>query len=210
MANRTNTKSIGRSGRGSKPKKTARRTKAEHPRTERISSKLIYKGPVFSVYSDRVREGHYTGQRDVIRHPGSIVILAVDEPSSAPRILLCRQYRHAAGKYMWELPAGRIDRGEKSLAAAKRELLEETGYSARRWQRAFRFYSSPGFLDETMDIYLARDLRPGAAHPEEDEQIAIRFVTLREALRRVMSNQIDDAKTMTAVLWLERTLHRSR
>jgi ADP-ribose pyrophosphatase len=168
-----------------------------------ISSKLVYKGPVFSVFTDRVREGEHTGQRDVIRHTGSVVMMAVDESAkSGPKVLLVRQYRYATNQSMWELPAGRIDEGENKLAAAKRELLEETGVTAKNWKRLFQFYASPGFLDETMDVFLARDLMRGQAQPEEDEQIAVRFFPLQSALKMVHSGDIRDAKTMTGLLWL--------
>jgi ADP-ribose pyrophosphatase len=172
---------------------------------EVISSKLIYKGPAFSVFSDIVREGEHTGQRDVVRHSGSVVIMAVQEPRTKredPEVLLVRQYRYAAGKYLWELPAGRIDAGENKLAAAKRELLEETGVRAKNWKRLYQFYASPGFLDETMDVYLARGLTIGEAQPEEDEQITQRFVPFPEALGMVANNKICDAKTMTGLLWM--------
>src|SRR5271156_6251713 len=173
-----------------------------------LSSRVSYQGPVFSVTTDEVEEpGGVRARRDVIRHSGSIVVLAVDEPvketrGAGPRILLERQYRHAAQSMMWELPAGRIDDGETALTAAKRELLEETGYSARQWKRILRFYVSPGFLDETMTIYLARDLRSGEAQPEPDERIAVRFFKLSEANRMALNGRIRDAKTIAAILWL--------
>ena len=103
---------------------------------------------------------------------------------------------------MWELPAGRIDDGETALTAAKRELLEETGYSARQWKRILHFYVSPGFLDETMTIYFARGLRAGKAQPEADEQIATRFFALSDAKRMVLQGHIRDAKTISGILWL--------
>jgi ADP-ribose pyrophosphatase len=169
-----------------------------------LSCREVYRGPVFWVTSDRVIEP--TGvrvRRDVVRHPGSVVILAVDEErSKQPRVLLERQYRHAAEDYLWELPAGRIDKGETELAAAKRELLEETGYTAARWKRVLRFYASPGFVAETMSVYLARRLRTGTAQPEEDEVIHQRFVSLPAALRMVMRGTIRDAKTISAIFWL--------
>ena len=169
---------------------------------ELVSSQPIYDGPAFSVFKDFVREGKYTGQRDVVRHTGSVVIAAVEGTGAKRRILLVRQYRYAAEQYMWELPAGRIDNSEKLLPAAKRELREETGIRAKRWKRLFRFYASPGFLDETMDIFLAEGLKQGEAQPEEDEQIEARFFSLKEATKMVKSGVINDAKTMTAVLWL--------
>jgi ADP-ribose pyrophosphatase len=173
-----------------------------------LSSREVFRGPVFRVTTDQVVEpGGIRARRDVVRHPGSVVILAVEESRRQPRVLLERQYRHAAQDYLWELPAGRIDKGESELAGAKRELLEETGYTARRWQRIFRFYASPGFVDETMAVYLARGLRPGTAQPEADELIQQRLVPLATAVRMVLAGAIRDAKTISAVLWLA---HRRR
>src|SRR5271154_5447127 len=181
-----------------------------------ISSRISYQGSVFNVTTDQVEEpGGVRARRDVIRHAGSIVVLAVqdntdDENDDAkrkfrkaePRILLERQYRHAAQSMMWELPAGRIDDGETALTAAKRELLEETGYTAREWKRILHFYVSPGFLDETMTIYLARGLNSGEAQPEADERIAIKFFPLSEARRMAVNGRIRDAKTISGILWL--------
>lgn len=168
-----------------------------------LSSREVYRGPVFWVITDDVLEP--TGvrvRRDVVRHSGSVVVLAVDESSSGPRILLEKQYRHAAGRFLLELPAGRIDEGENELKAAKRELLEETGYSARSWKRILRFWASPGFVAEAMSLYLARDLRPGAAQPEDDEVIELQFVPLKKAVSLVVNGTIQDAKTIAGVLWL--------
>jgi len=168
-----------------------------------ISSKVVYRGPVFRVTSDEVIEpGGVRARRDIIRHGGSVVILAVDEHQRQQRVLLVRQYRHAVEDYLWELPAGRVDEGEKEPAAAKRELLEETGYRADEWKRALKFYVSPGFLDETMAIYLARGLHRGAAQPEEDEIIQKRMFPLPSALRMIESGRIRDAKTICGVFWL--------
>lgn len=141
-------------------------------------------------------------RRDLIHHSGSVVVLAVDKSGSTPRLLLERQYRHAAKDYLWEIPAGRIDPGEEALKAAQRELMEETGYSATHWRRILKFYASPGFVAETMSIYLATGLIAGKAQPEEDEVIYKRFVPLRMALRMVNGGTIRDAKTIMSVLWL--------
>ena len=175
-----------------------------------VSSKTVYRGPVFSVTTDYVREPGIAKplRRDMVRHQGSVVVLAVDESGGQPRVLLARQYRHAAGDPLWELPAGRIDHGESALAGAKRELLEETGITARQWRQALTFYSSPGFLDETMAVYLARGLARGASQPEEDEMIALRFFPLHQAVRMAMNGRIRDGKTIAAILWYERSLHR--
>jgi len=187
--------------------KTARR-----PRKARVlSSRVVYRGPVFWVTKDSVIEpGGVRVRRDVVRHSGSVVILAVDERGSQPYVLLERQYRHAAGDHLWELPAGRIDKGEKPLAAAKRELLEETGYTAARWKRILKFYASPGFVAETMNVYLARGLRAGTAQPEADELIQQRLVPLASAVRWVMNRTIRDAKTISGVLWLSRQRNSSK
>ncbi len=175
-----------------------------------ISSRTVYRGPVFSVTTDYVKEPGIAKplRRDVVRHQGSVVVLAVDERRGEPRVLLARQYRHVAGAPLWELPAGRIDHGESALAGARRELLEETGITAREWRHAFTFYSSPGFLDETMAIYLARGLTQGAAQPEEDEMIAKRFFPLSRAVQMTMNGAIRDGKTIAAILWYERSLRR--
>ncbi len=142
-------------------------------------------------------------RRDVIHHSGSVVVLAVEESGSTPRVLLERQYRHAATDYLWELPAGRIDPGEQELKAAQRELLEETGYTASNWRRILKFYASPGFVAETMAVYLATGLRKGRAQPEEDEVIYKRLVPLPAAVRMVIRGTIQDAKTISSVLWLD-------
>jgi ADP-ribose pyrophosphatase len=168
-----------------------------------ISSRTVYKGSAFTVTTDEVLEP--TGirfRRDIVHHSGSIVVLAIDETKSEPSILFERQYRHAAQQFLWELPAGRIDKGEDELTAAKRELLEETGYSAKRWKRILNFYASPGFVAETMSIYLARDLRAGIAQPEADEVIAVSFIPLKQAVRLIMQGKVHDAKTISGVLWL--------
>jgi len=181
-----------------------------------LSSRISYRGPVFSVTTDEVEEpGGVRARRDVVRHSGSVVVLAVDHTAKTarktePRILLERQYRHAAQSMMWELPAGRIDDGETALTAAKRELLEETGFSARQWKRLLHFYVSPGFLDETMTIYLARGLRAGTAQPEADEKIAIRFFPLSEAKRMALQGRIRDAKTISGILWLAQMPRRAQ
>ncbi len=175
-----------------------------------VSSKTVYRGPVFNVTTDYVREPGIAKplRRDMVRHQGSVVVLAVEERGREPRVLLARQYRHAVGGPLWELPAGRIDHGESALAGAKRELLEETGITAREWRHALTFYSSPGFLDETMAIYLARGLARGVAQPEADEMISKRFFPLGRAVRMAMNGALRDGKTIAAILWYERSLGR--
>jgi ADP-ribose pyrophosphatase len=168
-----------------------------------ISSKLAYKGKVFSVFTDKVEEpGGRLNTRDVIRHNGSVVILAVDESKNPndPDIILERQYRHAAGQFLFELPAGRVEPNEAPLAAAKREMIEETGYRAKRWSLLTKYFASPGFLGEWMQIYLARDIREGAATPEPDEHIEIFRIPLSEALGLIAAHKIHDGKTLIGLL----------
>jgi ADP-ribose pyrophosphatase len=176
-----------------------------------LSSREVYHGPAFRVTADQVLEpSGVRTRRDIVHHSGSVVILAVEEGDSEPRVLLERQYRYAARQMLWELPAGRIDKGENDLHAAKRELLEETGYTAKRWRRILRFYASPGFLAEAMNLYLARGLRAGRAQPEPDEVIHVRMVPLSAAVRMVMRGAIKDGKTISGILWLSQSREGSK
>jgi ADP-ribose pyrophosphatase len=179
----------------SRPKKSAK--------AKLISSKLSYKGKVFSVFTDKVVEpSGNTNVRDVIRHNGSVVVLAVDESKNPkdPDIIFERQYRHAAGQFLIELPAGRVEPGEATLAAAKREMIEETGYRAKRWTLLTKYFASPGFLGEWMQIYLARDIREGVSRPEADENIEVFRLPLSEALALVATNKIHDGKTLIGLM----------
>ncbi len=191
------------------PKTVSRSTRApRQPKARLVSSRTVYRGPVFWVTTDYVQEpGGVKVRRDLIHHSGSVVVLAVDDSRATPRVLLERQYRHAAGDYLWELPAGRIDPGEDELKAAQRELIEETGYRADHWKRILKFYASPGFVAETMAVYLATGLRKGDAEPEDDEIIYKRMVPLPTAVNMALRGTIRDAKTISSVLWLD---HESR
>jgi len=187
------------------------KSKAAQPPLQVLSSKTVFRGRVFDVTRDRVREPNgVTAVREVIRHSGSVVVLAVNDSTGEPCILLERQYRYAAKDDMLELPAGRIDPGETALAAGKRELREETGYSARRWQKVLFFYPSPGFLEETMTVFVARGLKPGVAHPEADEFIEHELIPLRRVTEMVLSGEIRDGKTIAGVLWLVTVANSSR
>jgi ADP-ribose diphosphatase len=195
-------------------RKSSRKTALRKPsrtinNVGRLSSNTVFQGRVFGVTSDRVKEpSGVVVQRDVVRHGGSVVILAVDDTGLEPLVLLVRQYRYAAGQYLWELPAGSMDPGETPLSGAKRELLEETGYRAKRWSKALYFYPSPGFLDETMTVYLARGLTPGPSHPEADEFITCKLVPLSLAVKMVFAGTIRDGKAIAGVLWLAEALRR--
>lgn len=195
----------------SKSKSAASKKPARKARL--ISSKLAYKGKVFSVYSDKVEEpGGFINTRDVIRHNGSIVILAVDESKDPrdPEVIMERQYRHAAGQLLLELPAGRIEPGEAPLAAAKREMIEETGYRAKRWTHLTKYFASPGFLGESMNIYLARDISEGKAQPEADEQIEVIRIKLSELLKMIAADKVHDGKTLIGVLFYDAARRNGR
>ena len=183
-------------------KAAAKKAPAKKPRAAKaklVSSKLAFQGRVFNVFTDTLQEpsGH-RHIKDVIRHNGSVVMLAVDERKNPadPDVILERQYRHAAGQFLLELPAGSRNPGEAPLAAAKRELIEETGYRARRWTMLLRYFASPGFLGEWMQIYLARDLREGTARPELDEQIEVLRMPLSQAMKMIAEGKIHDGKTI--------------
>jgi ADP-ribose pyrophosphatase len=195
----------------SSARKSPPRKKSKAFAARLISSKTVYRGPLFTITTDQVREpSGVLARRDLIHHSGSVVVLAVDESSSTPRILLERQYRHAAKQYLWELPAGRIDPGEQPLPAAKRELLEETGYTASRWRRILKFYASPGFVAETMAVFLATGLHAGEAQPEADEVIYKRLVPLPSVVQMIVKGTIRDGKTICGVLWLDHVLRTGK
>ena len=155
------------------------------------------------MYTEEVQEPdgvHAT--RDVVRHNGSIVVLAVDETTSPrdPLIVIEQQFRQAAGQYLLELPAGRVEPGEQTLAAAKRELIEETGFRAKKWSRLVKYYASPGFVAEWMEIFLATGIVAGTAEPEEDEIIEVRLVPLSQMVELCLAGKIKDGKTLIGIM----------
>lgn len=174
-----------------------------------LESQVAFEGPLFRVMRDRIIEpGGCESRRDVIRHNGSVVILAVDpgKRKKDPWIVIERQFRYAAGQYLWELPAGKLDAGEEPIQGAKRELAEETGYGAKKWSHLLDYFASPGFLGESMKVFLAEGLIPGDAHPEDDEQIDFRLVRLSELLSLIDKGGIKDGKTLVTILLYARKL----
>jgi ADP-ribose pyrophosphatase len=155
-----------------------------------------------------IEPGGRASERDVIRHNGSVVILAIDSRKNKknPWIVIERQYRHAANQFMWELPAGKLEVGEDPLEGAKRELAEETGYSAKNWKPLVEYYASPGFLGESMKVFLAEGLIAGDAHPEDDEQIDFRLIKLSDVLKMIEKGAILDGKTLSSILLYARRL----
>jgi ADP-ribose pyrophosphatase len=178
-------------------------------KAELLGSETVFEGPLFRVQRDSLIEpGGKQVVRDVIRHNGSVVILAVDNAKDKrdPWVVVERQYRHAAGRFLWELPAGKLEHGEDPLLGAQRELVEETGYHASKWKPLIVYYPSPGFLGESMIVFVAEGLVAGDAHPEDDEQIAFRLVKLSELVKLIEKGAILDGKTLSAVLLYTRRL----
>jgi ADP-ribose pyrophosphatase len=181
------------------PRKKSARSKAKI-----LRSKVIYQGRVFGVRRDEVLEpGGLRTTREVITHPGSVVVLPVLPDR---RIVLIRQYRHATRQFLWELVAGRIDHGENPRQAAARELIEETGYRAKRFRIFLDVFPTPGFLEERMYILLAQGITVGEAEPEDDEQITSRAFTRRELENMIRRGRLHDAKSIAGLLYYFRFL----
>jgi len=177
-------------------------------KAEVLDREVKYKGLVFDVTREHVREpGGLEATRDYIQHPGSVVVLPVFDNGD---ILLIRQYRHAAGDFLWELVAGRKDDGENFAEGARRELKEETGYSAKRLKKVFELFPTPGFVAEKMVLFLAQGLKEGEATPEEDEKITKKIVTLKKALDWIRNGTIRDMKTTAGILYYEKFLAKRR
>ena len=158
-------------------------------------SKEVYNCKLFRVTEDKAVEqkSGFEIKRSVVRHAGSAVMMAMDNKK---RILLVRQYRLPAEDYMWELPAGKVDDGEKLMQAAKRELTEETGYKARKWTKLVSFFASPGYVQERMTIFLATDLTKGEPTPMDDERIETRWFKRKEIAQMIRDGEIQDGKTI--------------
>jgi ADP-ribose pyrophosphatase len=198
----------------SKPESEATAKNAERETATILDSQVAFEGPLFRVLRDHIIEpGGRESHRDVIKHNGSVVILAVDpakrkagKGKKDPWVVIERQYRHAAGRFLWELPAGKLDAGEAPIDGARRELAEETGYQAQKWSPLVEYWASPGFLGESMKVFLAEGLIAGDAHPEEDEIIDFRLVRLSELLEMIDKGKIQDGKTLTTILLYARQL----
>jgi len=182
-----------------KPSGTSRARKATV-----LNSTTVYEGPVFGIRRDEVIEpSGVRAIREVITHPGSVVVLPVLPDG---RILLIQQYRHATRQYLWELVAGRMDHGETPKVAAARELIEETGYRAKRLRVFLDVFPTPGFLEERMFLLLAEGLTAGEAEPEEDEKIISRAYNRKELEEMIRGGKLRDAKSIAGVLFYFRFL----
>jgi ADP-ribose pyrophosphatase len=177
----------------------------------KISSRRVYTGRVVSLDVDQKQfTDGTTGELEMIRHPGaSAVVPLLDAGKTDPEVLLVRQYRYAANGYLYEIPAGRLDPGEAPEACAKRELQEETGYSTAQIRRLTTIYTTPGFTDEIIHIFVAEGLTSGAASPEPDEFMEVQSYALSRAVAMVQSGEIVDAKTALGLL-LTQASHRRK
>jgi len=177
-------------------------------RAQIVKSEVLYQGKVFSLQRDTVIEpGGVQVERDIIEHPGSVVVLPIFKDG---RILLIRQYRHSVGEFLWELVAGRKEPDESPAAAARRELIEETGYTAARLRKLMRIVPTPGFVNEWMWIFAAEGLTEGEAQPEEDEKITPRIFTLKQAEKMIERGTLHDAKSICGILYYAWFLRRTR
>ena len=165
-----------------------------------ISSRTIYKGRVLRLHVDRVKlaNGRET-TREIVEHPGAAAIIPILDNG---KLLVVKQYRAATRRQLMEIPAGTLEPGESPLSCAKRELIEETGYAARRVKRLFSCYLAPGYSTEKIHFFLATRLVPAKGKQEEDESIATQAITLRQALRAIERGKIQDAKTISALYYL--------
>lgn len=168
-----------------------------------IGTRRIWKGHVVSVRVDEVERADGTRTtRDVVEHPGAVAIIAWD----GERLALVRQWRHATGGQLLEIPAGTAEPEEPPAETARRELAEEVGVAAATWVTGPRFFTAPGFCTELMNLFLATDLSPDFAEGDEDEDLEVSWMTIEEALAAVDAGEVTDAKSILAVLWLARRL----
>ena len=173
-----------------------------------LSSKVLFRGRVFGVRRDHVIEpGGIRAVRELVTHPGSVVVLPVFPDG---RILVIRQFRYVTGRYLWELVAGHKEPDESFAAGARRELQEEAGYAARRLKKMLEIFPSPGLLTERMVIYVARELIKGNPRPEDDEKITPRLITLNEAEQWIKRRKIRDAKSVAGILYYSRFIVRPK
>ncbi len=172
----------------------------------KLSTRRVYSGRVLDLDVDTVRfpDGS-TGELELIRHSGAAAVVPVlTGPAADPEILLLRQFRHAADGPIWEVPAGRLDPGESPEACAGRELAEEAGYAAGRLDRLTTIFTTPGFTDERIHLFVARDLTPTPHRREPDEFIETHHMRLSRAIEMVRSGEVADAKTVISLLFFSR------
>ncbi|MFC5448001.1 NUDIX hydrolase [Paenibacillus aestuarii] len=161
-----------------------------------LSSESVFKGRIISLQVDQVQlPNGGTASREIIRHPGAVAVI----PLLEDRMIVVEQYRKPLEKSQVEIPAGKLDPGEEPLQAALRELEEETGYRSEHVKHVSSFYTSPGFADEIIHLYVAEQLVKGEARPDEDEFLECEAITLEQAQQYIREGRISDAKTILAV-----------
>lgn len=176
-------------------------------RERTVSSQQVFRGRLLTVRVDEVLLAN--GQqaiREIVEHPGAVAIVVVRGHGTDQQIALVRQFRKATEQFLLEIPAGTLEAGEEPLACAQRELLEETGLTARRWTHLQTFYTAPGFCTEKMWLYLAQEIQPAPQGPAaDDEEIEVCFYTRAEVSKMLHAGQFQDAKTLVGLLWWLRT-----
>ena len=171
-----------------------------------VSAERLHTGRVINLDLDTVRfPDDSTGKLEMIRHPGaSAVVPFLDEPRAPdPRVMLIRQFRHAANGFIWEIPAGRLDEGETPVTCAQRELEEEIGMTADVVARLFTIYTTPGFTDEKIHIFMAHELRKGVHRREKDEFMEVHTRRWSEVMNMIRTGEIQDGKTLVALLYIQ-------
>lgn len=165
---------------------------------KKVASRYVYRGKILNVRVDTViLPNGREGTREVVEYAGAVTIIPLTDTGE---VIMVRQHRYPVGRTLLEIPAGKLEEGEDPLACARRELQEETGYEADRWEKLLTFYSTPGFTSEKMHLFLATGLRPGRQAPDADEFVEVVRVPFREALAKVRSGEICDAKSIVGLL----------
>ena len=176
----------------------------KNPETAVINHQEIYRGKIVALHVDTIRqESGRTTIREVVLHPGGVAAIPVLDDG---RLLLIRQFRYPIGKYILELPAGKLDSGQSPLDTVKRELEEEAGYRAGEWTHECTFYTTPGICNESIHLFVARNLIQSTQRLEEGEHISLEAYSLDECLQKMAAGEISDGKTILGILWYQRKL----
>ena len=163
-----------------------------------VDSKLVFEGKILNLKVDTVNlPNGRQAVREVVVHPGAVAVVAVTD---ADELVLIKQFRYPVGQVIWEIPAGKLEKGEDPLSCAQRELAEETGHGAEQWKHLSTFFTTPGFSDEIMYVYLASGLHTDKQTADDDEFIEPHYISFAEALRMISDGEIKDAKSIAGIL----------